>query len=347
MRTIDIIDRQTFKRKGVYPVANYKIETDLSSGGISTATVTKGNVQKGDFAIIRDNNTTVFCGIIKMGVNAGGAKEYKVTIGEMENLFAQNIILTHDYVIAEIGIEDFIATTIVNQFKSSGDIFTDMKYIKVVVNTHTVSLIKPTSNNNIFNLKDYLVLIRETDSVFLDYHFGNGELLIIIEKRELRPVLIDTSLSDISKYKESFTDNVLAKLVVIWKHGANYDQKKYYLIETGEISENSADPLRIQGNSDTVFIESNSLAAVYEEVGNKLKANAYEHSVEFNVSDSSKIIEKKNLYIGRLVRVMISDKRIFDSIITKVSTSSDSREVFVKLGKLNRILTEKLRRILN
>ena len=345
MKTIDIIDKQTLKRKGVYPVANYQIETDSSSSGVNTATIAEGNVQKGDFAIIRDG-TNVVRGIVKMGGNADGAKEYKITLDEMENLFNQNILLTETQLISEVGIEEFIRATINNQFRDSGDAFTDMPYINVAVNTQTPSAILPASDNDIFNLKDYLVSVRETDSIFLDYRFGNGELLITIEKRESRPILIDASLTDISGYKETFTDDVLAKLTVIWKSGATYTPKRYYLIETGEISENPSDPLRVRGSSDTIFIENTSMAAVYEEVGNKFKANAYEHSVEFNVSESSKVIEKKNLYIGRLARVMI-DGRVFDSIITRVSTSGDSREVSVKLGNLDRVLTEKLRRILN
>jgi len=343
MRTIDIIDSQTLERKGVFPVSVYQIETDSASLGISHATTTARSVQRGDFAIIRDGQNTIFRGTVEMGGNEDGAGEYKITMGEMENIFNQNIALSCAYLIAERGIEDFIATTITEQFKSSGDFFTDMSGINVVVNTHTKSTILPTSDNDIFNLKEYLVLVRETDNIFLKYEFGNGELLITVERREQSEILIDTMLTDISNYKEVFTDNVLAKLIVIWKRGSQYERKRYFLIETGEISENSDDPLRVKGSSDTIFIENTDIKAVYEEVGNRFRANAYEHSVEFNVSSSSRVIEKTQLYAGRAVKVRISDERIFSSIITRVSVASDSQEVGVKMGNLKLSLVEKLK----
>lgn len=345
MVTIDIVERSTFKRKTVLHVSEYEVGMEADFSGVSYVVVSRGeNVQKNDYAIIREHATVIFCGIVKAIENKDEEKAFKVTISEMNNLFEGNIVQSAVSLIEERGIEDFIKYSIQSCYVNSGDPMTDLSYVDVHAKTHTTSKILPDSDNDIFNLKNYLVTVQDNESIFLDYSFENDKLRINIEKKEPSNILLDTTITDVSDYKEVFTDSKLAKLIVIWKRSnVSYEQLRYYMLKNGEISEDVNDPLRIGGDEDTIFIDSADETAVYEQVSKKFRENAYEHSVEFDVSTSSKVIESTQLWVGRQVKCKTPANGVFDSIITKIQFQNELERISVKLGNLKTTLTEKIR----
>lgn len=334
----NIISRNTYKLKDVIDAAYYEIEQDGDYNGKSTLVVwKKPSGRQGDFIIIFDDDKK-YQGIISDIENEEGHEKYTLTIVEMPKLFDQNIAVENENLIAQKGIEDFIAEQIKSNFISSYDSFTNLSYLEVNALTHTRIQAKVPATDKIYNLCTYIGNALTNYGIFMDFVFTDKKLVINILNKEQKKFDIDTKISDVVYLSELYEIRALTKLKVLW----NNKVRMFYLRTDRTITENKNDPLRAEGRTDTVAVTTESEQEMIQEARNHFISNFYQHKIEFNVVRGSKIIPEDDIYIGHKCRVKTKNG-VKESIINGIRANSESSIISVTLGQMKVTLIEKLK----
>ena len=153
-----IFDYKDFIVKDIVEIADYDINIDEETNANTIIQVLKKNGAKArDIIAIKKNNKVIYWGTTDNIQNEDGKSLYEYTIKYITNLFNQNVILKNEELIKTTGIEDFIAKTIVDNFISNIDTFLNLKYLQVVVKTHTKKNTTVSNvENGIYNLHTWM-----------------------------------------------------------------------------------------------------------------------------------------------------------------------------------------------
>lgn len=231
------------------------------------------------------------------------------------------------------------------------------KRITVAATTHTTvnAAVSTTVNvqENVFNLKTYLGNVKQYYGVYLDYEFENGQLRIIVNRKDAATLPVDIQVSDITDYTEVYDINVLAKLNVKWKipdaeeNGTTIvgpaTDRKFYLKTDKTITEDGSDPDRAAGVVRNKWIETESEDEMIQQVRNEFTSNSYNHKISFSLIRTSKLYSESDFYVGRKCTIK-TKTGIRASIITQAQVSSSSALKDIVFGNLKVTLIEKLRR---
>lgn len=279
-----LLSRDDLTIKAVKTLASHEFKEDIDFGDSSTITIADYiQMEDGDFALIKDGPEQAFFGICKeMKPSDNG---YKVTLKQKETLFDTTIYNSGEEMIESTGLEDYIVKAINDNFISSGDTLMDMDYIQISASTHTSISAKVSTivdaDNGVFNLKTFLGNVRQNYGIFLDFTVENGLIRIDVNCREQKVLNVDTKLAEVTDVSETYSVEVLAKLIVKWDTPKEYatiesvdqieddvgalqeDIKEAWLLGTGgiEIPEGAnlnADTYKVPGN---YYCRSNARAA--------------------------------------------------------------------------------------
>lgn len=337
------ISKKNFSIINCVEINSFTASHDLDCGG-KTKIIIAGNPNASDedFVVIKDGKNIKFKGIIDNIDNYDGELEHTIFCLEIEQIFNRKIFLSDVNIIKTEGIEDFVAKQIQTYFAASGDSFIDMPYINCEVLTHTKVNSKPTAENDIYNLKTYIGNIKQQYGIFMDFEFANERLNISIYKKEQNKMQIDTELSDVISFEETYKIKVLTKLSVSWLNTTTQEKtfRYFYLHSNRSVSEVDED--RIDGTIKSVYIEAETEAEMIEEAKKEFQSNSYSHSIEAEIAANSKIYPKNELYVGHEVTIK-TIAGIKESIISEISYSDDSEIISVKFGILKVKLTDKLK----
>lgn len=345
-----ILDNRNLSVKDVLEFENHDFRWDIDfndKGSISV--VGKPNVENDDFVVCKYGNEIMFQGICENCTAASDRETYTVSLMQIEQLFSRQIFVGNEAMIVGTGIEDFIASEIRSNFVDSGDMLTDKAYINVVAATHTPVAARVDAENGIYNLKTYLGNARQYYGICLDFSFLGNSLDIVIRKCELEQLPIDTGISDITGYDETYEVSVLSKLIVHWKvpdtEGAEgaVTTKFFYLLEDRTITEDGTDNRRAKGIIKSLYIEAQEEAEMQQQVYNEFAGNTYNHKISFGIRKGSQCYPEADFSIGRkcLIKTCAGVKASMVTGIAKVSTSN---LVQITMGNLKITLIDKLRR---
>ena len=295
-----------------------------------------------DFVVLKDGKDIKLKGIIEKIDNIQGENMHTISCLEIERIFDRKIFLADTEIIKETGIEDFVAATIRKYFSQSGDAFIDMTYINCRVLTHTKINSKPIADDGIYNFKTYLGNIKQQYGIFLDFEFTKTALNIVIYKKEQTALNIDTTLTDIDTYKETYEVKALSKLNVKWFNTLTEKEslRTFYLHTNRTISE--VDERRVDGIVSSFYSATETEEEMIEAVTNEFRNNSYSHLVEANIFANSKLYPLNELYVGHEVTIKTA-AGVKESIISGISFSDDADLVLVKFGNLKVTLTDKLK----
>ena len=337
------ISKKNFSIINCVEINSYSASHNLDCGGKTKITIAGNpNAADEDFVVLKDGKSTLFIGIIESIDNSDGELKHDISCLEIEQLFNREIFLSNVDIIKTAGIEDFIAKQIETYFSASGDSFIDMPYINCNVLTHTKVNSKPTAEKDIYNLKTYIGNMKQQYGIFLDFEFTNEKLNISIYKKEQLPMQIDTDLTDVISFEETYKIKVLAKLSVLWLNTTTQEKslRYFYLHPNRSISEVNKN--RIDGTIKSVYIEAETEAEMIEEAKKEFKSNSYSHSIEADIAANSKIYPNDELYVGHEVTIK-TFAGIKESIISEISFSDAADVISVKFGILKVKLTDKLK----
>lgn len=351
-----ILDSMDLSVKDILQFNNFQINEDIgytNKGSLEASR--KPNVSDDDFVILKnEDNQVVFIGICDTCDNGGMTTNYTVNLKQKETLFDRKIFCGDDNIIAEKGIEDFIAKEIKDNFITSGDGLIDKSFIELSVETHTLLAKRVETENGIYNLKTFLGNVKQYYGIFTDFIFKGRSLLIKIYKKINTPMNIATDISDITDYNETYEVTVLAKLIARWKIPDTEDEegnliigsvynREFFLLADRTISEDSNNPDRARGSIDSLYIETEAEEEMLQMVYDTFAANSYNHKITFNIVPS-KLYPFEELYLGKECKIR-TNAGIKESMITGLIRSSSTNQYQVTLGNLNVTLIEKLRRL--
>lgn len=309
-----IFDSSNFSVKDIVEIADYEINIDEETNSNSLIRILKKTSAKADdIVIVKKNNEIVYWGIIKEIQNEDGKMLYEYTTKYITNIFDQKIKLGDENIIKTIGIEDFIAKEIIDNFITNQDTFINKKYLEVVVKTHTPKQTSVTNvDNAIYNLHTYMTNCTQNYDIVYSFSIINKKLVITIENKALNKELIDTQAQAISNYKEVFETNVVSKVVVLYNKANGTEQKGEYILylkNDRTTTTNMNDTNRAKGRTETVYIEN------YEEAKQKaldtMKANTYNHNITFDMYE-------KYMKVGTPIAIKTKESLIFNTYISAV-----------------------------
>ncbi len=347
-----ILSSEDLSVKDVFQFNDFDFKFDIDFAEKSMIGLSrKPIIDTGDYIVTKE-----FKGICVTCENESGNNYHIITAQQMENLFDCRVLLQGQSVIASTGIEDFIKNTIENEFISSDDTAFNKPYLSVVCQTHTPLNIAVDNENGIYNLKTFLGNAKQYYGIFLDFDFvddnGDRSIVIRVSKKTHNPLKIDTKISDIINYVEIYDVSVLAKLKVVWKIPDVVEEGlttigdttilNYYLLNDRTITTNKDNPNRAKGNADVIYIETETFAEAQQEAYNKFASNSYNHSVEADFYNNSKVYPQCDLYVGHPCEIK-TKRGVQNSIITYSGINSNSDLIHIKFGNLKVTLIEKLR----
>lgn len=197
-----VFDGNDFKIKGIMELSDYEISIDEETNSNTIINVLK-NIQakEDDIVAIKKENEVVYWGIVKKVENEDGKTLYKYTLKYITNMFDQKVILKNEDIIKTTGIEDFIEKTIKENFTNNTDTFLNKTYLKIVVKTHTkIQTTVDNVQNGIYNLHTWITNCTQRYNIVYNFSIESKKLVITIENKATKKVLIDTTAQAISNY---------------------------------------------------------------------------------------------------------------------------------------------------
>lgn len=358
----NIISRDSFALRDVFSISDYEVVLDSEYDGKSQMTLYRQPVaSENDFLILHDSRIQ-YQGIIDSVEHVDGGAAYTITVLEMPRLFDQKALLSNEGLL-RIGIEDFIADQITENFISNPDEMANLPYLNVVVKTHTPVDAKVPAENGIYNLCTYIGNALTNYKVFIDFEFTRDALTVILEKRAQGKLNVDTGVSEIQNVSEICEVKALTKLTVLWRKETRIEVetvdengettldtktevsesiRRFFLKINKTITENMEDPDRAKGASDVIFSSAETEAAMIQEARNQFASNSYQHKISFDLAPTAKLIKPEDLYIGHACEVK-TESGIKDSFLSRISYSSKHASISVSLGNMKVGLIEKLK----
>lgn len=335
-----VLDRIDLSIKEILFFDTYDFSEDIDFTEKSKIIVThKPNIVNDDYVLCKYESGT-FLGICDDIYSASDDISYEITMKQKEAMFDRKIFVGSESLISSTGIEDFIASEIYDNWISTGDDRMDRTYINVYAMTHTPINAKVRTTDGVYNLKTYMGNAKELYGIFYDFEIEDGEMNILIRKKEDSVLPIDVTISDISGYDERYNVNVIAKLLV--KTAAADTITPVFLKTDRTLTLDADDPDRADGVIDSLYVNETDTDAVTQAVYDAFKSNSYEHKIEFELSRKSRAYPVESFYVGRNAKIK-TKTGIKTSIITKIKYSSDSAFISLVFGKLKVSLIEKLR----
>ena len=232
-------------------------------------------------------------------------------------------------IIKNVGIEDFIAKKITDNFISNVDTFVNLNYLQLNVKTHTKKNISVTNvENNIFNLHTYMTNCTQNYDIVYSFSIVNKKLQITIESKELDKELIDVNAQPISNYSEVFETEVVSKVVVL----TSTNTYILYLKTDRTTTTDKNDKDRADGRTVTVYTENYEDAPQF--ALDQMKANAYNHNITFSYYN-------RYIKIGTPIAIKTKESLIYDTYISSVKITN-SKFIEYTCGNIRTTLIDKL-----
>ena len=203
----------------------------------------KVNAENGDIVILQRDGKTDYIGKIQDIENEDGELRRKITLKYISNIFDRKIIVENEKIISSVGIEDFIAKEIYDNFTNSEDNLLNIKWLDVEIKTHTKITKSINAENGIYNFHTFVTNCTQNYNIVLEFVYENQRIKLKIYKQDSNVQLIDTTIADISNYVEKFETNIIAKVVV----KTNTDIQKWYLLSDRTTTQNKDDKNRAVG----------------------------------------------------------------------------------------------------
>lgn len=308
-----VFDGNDFKIKGIMELSDYEISIDEETNSNTIVNVLK-NIQakEDDIVAIKKENEVVYWGIVKKVENKDGKALYKYTLKYITNMFDQKVILKNEDIIKTVGIEDFIAKTIKENFINNTDTFLNKTYLKVVVKTHTkVQTTVDNVQDCIYNLHTWIINCTQRYNIVYNFSIVDKMLVITIENKEQKKQLIDTTAQAISNYSEVFETNVVSKVTVLTKEEGEYS---LYLLNDRTTTTDMKNENRAKGKVETVYTE--KMEDAPQKALDTMKSNSYNHNVTFKMLN-------KYMKVGTPIAIKTKNSVILDTYISALKITQE------------------------
>lgn len=278
----------------------------------------KVNAENGDIVILQRDGKTDYIGKIQDIENEDGELRRKITLKYISNIFDRKIIVENEKIISSVGIEDFIAKEIYDNFTNSEDNLLNIKWLDVEVKTHTKITKSINAENGIYNFHTFVTNCTQNYNIVLEFEYENQRIKLKIYKQNSDVQLIDTTIADISNYVEKFETNIVAKVVV----KTDTDIQKWYLLSDRTTTQNKDDKDRAIGEIETLYTQKSEDAK--QTALDKFKSNTYNHYISFKIYRYSKLFDVEKLKIGTPLSIRTNNNIILNTYISAIDDKGDN-----------------------
>ena len=247
-----------------------------------------------------------FCLTVENGEMENGTniKIHEDLGNETKQQFILEIV--ESMVIKDIGVEDFIAKKITDNFIDNEDTFVNLNYLQLNVKTHSKKNISVSNvENNIFNLHTYLTNCTQLYDIIYNFAIVNKKLQITIESKSLNKELIDVNAQPISNYSEVYETDITSKVVVL----TSTDTFTLYLLNDRTTTTDMNNINRAEGKIETTYTEN------YEDANQAaldiMKSNSYNHNITFSYYN-------RYIPVGTPIAIKTKESLIFDTYISAI-----------------------------
>lgn len=302
-----IFDHKDFSVKDIIEITDYEIIIDEETNANSIIKVLKRTTATSkDMIAVKKNNDIIYWGIIDTIQNNDGTQLYEYITKYITNIFNQKVQLQAESLIKSIGVEDFIAKAIFDNFILNTDTFVNKTYLEVEILTHTSKQISVTNvEDGIYNLHTWMTNCTQNYDIVYSFSIIDKKLVITIENKTFNKELIDTQAQAISNYTEVFETDIVSKVVVL----TSTDTYTLYLLNDRSTTIHMDDENRAEGEVETVYTEN------YEDAEQTaldvIRANSYNHNITFNLYD-------KYIRVGTPIAIKTKESLIFNTYISAV-----------------------------
>ena len=336
-----IFDYNDFSVKDIVEIADYEINIDEETNSKTIINVLKKTTAKArDLIAIKKNNKVIYWGIVDNIQNTDGQLAYEYTLKYITNIFNQKIILNNEDLIKTIGIEDFIAKEITNNFTENEDNFVNIDYLQLEIKTHTKKQTSVTNvENGIYNLHTWMTNCTQNYDIVYSFSIKNKKLIMSIELKEEEKELIDVNAQAISNYVEVFETDVVSKVIVKYDKVAGEDQKgeyTLYLLNDRTTTTDVNNKNRAIGKVETVY--TTNFEDAQQLALNTIKSNTYNHNITFSIYN-------KFLKIGTPIAIKTKESAILDTYISAIKISQNKFIEYtcgnIRINFIDKILKER------
>lgn len=216
-----------------------------------------------------------------------------------------------EYIIRNVGIEDFIAKAIEENFTNSQDTFINREYLDVRVKTHTTIQTSVTNvTDGLYNLHTWMTNCTQLYNIMFTFYIENKKLVMEIENKSLNKELIDVNAQPISEYTEVFSTDVVSKVEVLTSTDTYY----LYLLNDRTTTTDATNVNRAEGKNERVF------TANYEDAEQKaldtIKSNTYNHNITFKYLN-------RIMKVGTPITIKTKESLIYDTYISSIKLTQN------------------------
>ncbi len=340
------LDRKTLAYKDNGFVENtFEINLDLVIHQKSSFTVNKRNINTniGDIVALKDMSF-FYLGIIESIELADvyTACIQVVDICDIFNIEVPVVSYTGDLALY---LENLISTFFIN----SNDTLQNLPYLSITRETCVIGelIFEP---DKIMAISSVIELISKSYGVNLkpEVVFLRGRIIgIKIRIVEVqRGIKIKSNLSSIMDLVVNDSSSPVINKVIYYPKLENITSKttqKYYLLTTGEISQNATSEFRYQtvkmksiSYSDADFLQ------LLTKAKNEMISSKLDHNISFNLKTENNVIKPlENLNLGDFVE-FIKEDVIYDTVVTGIKFKDGFYQASITLGEYRIRLTEKI-----
>ena len=310
---------------------NYDFKVDEETNANSFINIIeKPNVENGDIVYIK-RKKTIYLGIVENvtnGNDSNNSGSYKITFKYISNIFDRKVILNNNQeaLISSTGIEDFIAKVIEDEFTDSSDTFINIDWLTVNVLTHTtLQKSVDTDDYGIYNFHTFITNCCQNYNIVMDYSLdddGSGITINIYKAGSSNLQILDTTVSDITNYKEVFETSVTTKVVV----KTDTDIQNFFLLSDRTVSTDVDDPDRAKGEIEVTYTSESEDAR--QTALDIFKGNTYNHNISFYIREDSTLFDVDKLKIGTPISIRTQNNIVYD---TYISAIEDTNDIFLRI----------------
>ncbi len=340
------LDRSTLQYKdNAYVSSQFELVLDMVLIKRSTFKVNKTNINCtiGDIVVLK-NDIYSYIGILE-SIELNDDYTTNIKSLDFREIFNLDIPATS----YSGDLADYLYQIITDYFKNNSDLKQNLSYLTVSKET-SVSGSLSFETDNIINMSKIFELVSKgygisfsTDVTYLRGRITGITFKIVSVNQGM---VIKSDFSSILNVETNDSTSQLVNKVVYYPRSDNQIYqviKTYYLLTTGEITENGTSDNRYNSVMAKSYIYTdNDYETLETKARSEMVTSKLDHNITFTIDMKNKVfIPFENIYLGDYVS-FIHKGKTYESVITGITFKDSLSYATITLGEYRVKLTEKI-----
>ena len=340
------LDRNTLIYKDYgYVDKVFEISLDLVIIQKSAFMVNKGklNASVGDIVVLKDASIQ-YIGIVER-LEVSDKHQTSVSTLDFREIFSIDIPVQS----FSGDIASYLESLLIQHFKSSSDILQNLSYLTILKEA-TIQGELSFEPDKVLSLASVMELITKTYGLCLstEVTYIRGRITgIIFRISEVnRGIKLKSNFMAIQDLVINDSSSQMINKLIYYPKIDNISYKNivnYYLLMSGEISQDIKHPLRYKSVRAKSFTYSDlDYPLLITKARSEMITSKLDHNITFSIRTDNEVVSPMvNMNLGDFVEFINNDKT-YDSILTSIKFINGFYQAFITLGEYRTKLTEKI-----